>query len=145
MRAVSRITRCCFRRSERPLVVRVLLVEDNDVYRSTLELLLDGRDGLEIVGSVAAGDEAAAAATVLDPDVVLMDFRLPGLDGAGATSAVLAASPRAAVICLTAEATDADRLAVFAAGAVGLVEKGSSIEDLVQTIRSANQRGEPDP
>ena len=125
--------------------VRVLLVEDNEVYRSTLELLLDGRDNLEIVGAVTTGDEAAAAAEALDPDVVLMDFRLPGLDGAAATAAVLAASPRAAVICLTAEATDADRLAVVAAGAVGLVEKGSPIDDLVRTIRSASQRGESDP
>jgi DNA-binding NarL/FixJ family response regulator len=126
-------------------VVRLLIVEDNEVYRSTLELLLDGRNGLEIIGSVAAGDEAAAAATELDPDVVLMDFRLPGLDGAAATAAVLAASPRAAVICLTAEATDADRLAVLAAGAVGLVEKGSPIDDLVRTIQSASQRGESNP
>lgn len=126
-------------------VVRVLLVEDNDVYRSTLELLLEGRDGLEIVGAVAAGDEAAAAAKALDPDVVLMDFRLPGLDGAGATAAVLAVSPRVAVICLTAEATDADRLAVRAAGAVGLVEKGSPIDDLVRAIQSASQRGESNP
>ncbi len=125
--------------------MRVLLVEDNEVYRSTLELLLHGRDDLEIVGSVAAGDEAAAAAMVLDPDVVLMDFRLPGLDGAEATAAVLAASPRAAVICLTAEATDADRQAVLAAGAVGLVEKGSPIDDLVRTIRYASQRGESNP
>jgi DNA-binding NarL/FixJ family response regulator len=126
-------------------VVRVLLVEDNDVYRSTLELLLDGRDGLEVVGSVGAGDEAAAAAEALDPDVVLMDFRLPGLDGAGATAAVLAASPGASVLCLTAEATDADRRAVLAAGAVGLVEKGSPIDDLVRAIRSASQRGESRP
>lgn len=126
-------------------VVRVLLVEDNDVYRSTLELLLDGRDGVEIVGSVAAGDEAAAAAQAHDPDVVLMDFRLPGLDGAGATAAVLAASPNAAVICLTAEATDADRRAVLAAGAVALIEKGSPIDDLVRAITSASDRGEQEP
>lgn len=125
--------------------MRVLLVEDNDVYRSTLELLLDGRDGIEIVGSIAAGDEAASAAAALDPDVVLMDFRLPGLDGAGATTAVLAASPRAAVVCLTAEATDADRRAVLAAGAVGLVEKGGPIEDLIRAITSASDQGEQEP
>ena len=64
------------------MAVRVLLVEDNEVYRSTLELLLDGRDGLEIVGSVGDGRDAADAAEQLSPDVVLMDFRLPGLDGA---------------------------------------------------------------
>ena len=125
--------------------MRVLLVEDNEVYRTTLELLLAGRDGVEIVGSVAAGDEAAAAAGAHDPDVVLMDFRLPGLDGAGATAAVLAACPNAAVICLTAEANDADRRAVLAAGAVALIEKGSPIEDLVRAITSASDRGEQEP
>lgn len=125
--------------------IRVLLVEDNEVYRSTLELLLDGREGLEVVGSVADGREAAAAAERLDPAVVLMDFRLPGLDGAEATAAVLAAAPDAAVLCLTAEATDADREAVLDAGAVGLIEKGRSIDDLVQAIQSATQRGESAP
>ena len=72
--------------------VRVLLVEDNDVYRESLELLLAMQPGLEVVGSVGAGDAAAAAATEFDPDVVLMDFRLPGLDGAQATRAVIAAT-----------------------------------------------------
>jgi len=127
------------------MAIRVLLVEDNEVYRSTLELLLDGREGLEIVGSVADGREAAAAASRLDPAVVLMDFRLPGLDGAEATAAVRAAAPDAAVLCLTAEATGADREAVLAAGAVGLVEKGRSIDDLVRAIHSATERGERNP
>jgi DNA-binding NarL/FixJ family response regulator len=127
------------------VVVRVLLVEDNEVYRSTLELLLDGRDGLEIVGSVADGREAAAAAERLGPAVVLMDFRLPGLDGAEATAAVRAAAPHAAVLCLTAEATAADREAVLAAGAVGLIEKGRPIDDLIRAIHSATEPGEPNP
>ena len=127
------------------MAIRVLLVEDNEVYRSTLELLLDGRAGLEIVGSVADGDDAAAAAERLEPAVVLMDFRLPGLDGAQATAAVREAAPGVAVLCLTAEATDADRQAVLGAGAVGLIEKGRSIEDLVQAIHSASRRGEQSP
>ncbi len=114
-----------------------MLVEDNEVYRSTLELLLNGREGVEVVGAVADGRDAADAAARLDPAVVLMDFRLPGLDGAGATAAVLEAAPNAAVLCLTAEATGEDRAAVLAAGAVGLVEKGRSIEDLVAAIRAA--------
>jgi two-component system, NarL family, response regulator NreC len=127
------------------MAIRVLLVEDNDVYRSTLELVLEGREGIEIVGSVADGGEAVAAAERLDPDVVLMDFRLPGLDGARATAALRATVPRAAILCLTAEASDDDRAEILAAGAVGLVEKGRPTEDLVQAIRSANPRGEPSP
>ena len=122
--------------------IRVLLVEDNEVYRSTLELLLPGRAGIEIVGSVRDGREAAAVAEGLDPDVVLMDFRLPGLDGAQATAAVRARAPRAAIVCLTAEATPEEREAVLAAGAVGFVEKGRPTEELVAAIQSANERGE---
>jgi DNA-binding NarL/FixJ family response regulator len=121
--------------------VRVLLVEDNEVYRSTLELLLAGREGLEVVGAVADGRAAAAAAARLEPTVVLMDFRLPGLDGAGATAAVLAAAPNAAVVCLTAEATEVDRKAVLEAGATELIEKGTPIESLVAAIRSAGGQG----
>jgi DNA-binding NarL/FixJ family response regulator len=125
--------------------VRVLLVEDNEVYRSTLELLLDGRDGLEIVGSVADGRDAADAAARLTPDVVVMDFRLPGLDGAEATAAIRARTPTAAILCLTAEATDADRAAVLAAGAAGLIEKSSSIGEVVQAIHSATEREDSSP
>jgi DNA-binding NarL/FixJ family response regulator len=72
-----------------------------------------------------------------------MDFRLPGLDGAQATAAVRAETPRTAILCLTAEATDADREAVLAAGAVGLIEKGSSIEKLVRAIHAAIEQGDP--
>ena len=121
------------------MAVRVLLVEDNEVYRSTLELLLHGREGIEIAGSVADGRDAAAAAERLDPDVVLMDFRLPGLDGAEATAAVRARASRAAILCLTAEATADDREAVLSAGAAGLIEKGGPTDELVQAILSATE------
>lgn len=121
--------------------LRLLLVEDNDVYRDTLELLLAGHEGIEVVGAVADGHAAVSAAERLRPDVVLMDFRLPGLDGAQATAAVRAARPDAAVVCLTAEATPADRVAMLAAGAADLVEKGQPIEELLQAIRSAPERG----
>ena len=122
--------------------IRILLVEDNDVYRSSLELLLGMYEGLEVVGSVTEGTAAAAAAVRLRADVVLIDLRLPSGDGVEATAAVLAARPEAAVVCLTAEASDADRAAVRAAGAVGLVEKGQPIDDLVAGVkRAARTRG----
>ena len=116
--------------------VRVLLVEDNDVYRSSLELLLGIQAGLAIVGAVGTGDEAAEAASRLRADVVLMDFRLPGLDGASATREVIATSG-AAVVCLTAEASEDEREEILRAGARGLVEKGDAVETLVAAIRSA--------
>lgn len=119
-----------------PPVVRVLLVEDNEVYRSSLELLLGLQPGLTVVGAVGTGTEAAEAAARLEADVVLMDYRLPGIDGASATREVIAASG-AAVVCLTAEANAEERDEILRAGARGLVEKGDAVEALAAAIRSA--------
>jgi len=121
--------------TSRPL--RVLLVEDNDVYRSTLTLLLHGRDGIEVVGEVADGSAVAAAVAEHAPEVVVMDYRLPGLQGDEATAAVLATNPGVAVVCLTAEATPEERTRVLAAGASALLEKGCSTTEIVKAIRSA--------
>jgi len=126
------------------VVIRVLLVEDNEVYRSSLELLLGLQAGLEVAGSVGSGAEAADAARTLAPDVVVMDYRLPGLDGAAATRAVIDASG-AAVVCLTAEATAEEREEILRAGAVGLVEKGGTVEQLAATIRAAAPGGSAEP
>ena len=119
-------------------MIRVLLVEDNDVYRSSLELLLGLQPGIEVVDAVGTGNEAADDATRHRADVVLMDYRLPGLDGAAATRAVIAASG-AAVVCLTAEATASEREEIVRAGATALVEKGDPIDVLAAAIRTAAQ------
>jgi DNA-binding NarL/FixJ family response regulator len=121
----------------KPPSLRVLLVEDNEVYRSTLTLLLHGRDGIEIVGEVANGHEVVAAVAKHAPDVVVMDYRLPGLPGDEATAALREAAPGVAVICLTAEATPDERARVLAAGAADLLEKGCSTAEIVEAIRSA--------
>ena len=118
------------------MTIRVLLVEDNDVYRSSLELLLGLELDLQIVGSIGNGTEAGDAARDAKPDVVVMDYRLPGLNGAAATRAVVAASG-AAVVCLTAEATPEEREEILRAGAVALVEKGGPVGKLAAAIRSA--------
>jgi len=120
-----------------PHPLRVLLVEDNEVYRSTLTLLLHGRDGIEVVGEVAEGNMVAAAVAELAPDVVVMDYRLPGLQGDEVTAAVLATNPGVAVVCLTAEATPEECARVLAAGASALLEKGCSTAEIVEAIRSA--------
>ena len=120
-----------------PRPLRVLLVEDNEVYRSTLMLLLHGRDGIEVVGEIADGSEVAAAVAEHAPDVVVMDYRLPGLQGDEATASVLVTNPDIAVVCLTAEATPEERTRVLAAGASAFLEKGCSTAEIVEAIRSA--------
>ncbi|MEP6892534.1 MAG: response regulator transcription factor [Gaiellaceae bacterium] len=117
--------------------IRILLVEDNDVYRASLELLFEMQEGLDVVGGVSDGAAAAAACAELRADVVLMDLRLPGLDGPAATQAVRAACPTAAVLCLTAEATDEEAAAMTAAGAVGIARKGGPVDVLVGAVRRA--------
>ena len=67
-------------------MVRVVLVEDNRLFRETIEMLLGLREGIEVVGSVAGGAEAVELCGELQPDVALIDYRMPGLDGAQATT-----------------------------------------------------------
>jgi two-component system response regulator DesR len=117
--------------------VRVVLVEDNDTFRETLELLFGMRDEIEVVASVATGDEAAAICSSLSPDVVLMDYRMPGLNGAEATRAVLTACPSTRVVCLSASVTQQEIDEVRAAGAVACVTKDEDFDSLVATVRRA--------
>lgn len=117
-------------------MTRVLLVEDNEVYRSSLELLLAARPGIEVVGAVPTGAEALEAAARLRPDVALVDYRLPDLDGAEVVAALQHLDPAPAVVCLTAAATEGERSAAVAAGALQVVEKGD-LQALVDAIAAA--------
>jgi len=117
--------------------VRILLVEDNEVFRDALELLLGMRDDVEIVASVGDGAAAVAAAEEHRPDVVLMDYRLPGVDGIQATTQVLEAVPEVAVVALTASADAAEREALVAAGAVACLTKAQELDEIVAAILHA--------
>src|SRR5919204_4250403 len=117
--------------------ISVVLVEDNDVFREALELLLGLRPEMNVIASVADGADAAKAVAELCPEVVLMDYRLPGLDGVQATRAVLEACPETAVVCLTAEATAREREALMEAGAVGCLEKDEGLDAIVVAIQEA--------
>ena len=117
--------------------IRVVLVEDNEVFREALELLLGLRDDIAVVASVPDGTDAAAAAAEFTPDVVLMDYRLPGLDGVQATRAVREAAPETAVVCLTASANLRERDALIEAGAVDCLRKDEGLEAIVEAIRAA--------
>jgi DNA-binding NarL/FixJ family response regulator len=119
--------------------IRVVLVEDNEVFREALELLLGLRDDISVVASVPDGTDAAAAAVEFAPDVVLMDYRLPGLDGVQATRAVREAAPETAVVCLTASANLRERDALIEAGAVDCLRKDEGLEAIVEAIRAAAQ------
>ena len=105
--------------------IRVLLVEDNDVFREALELMLGVMPDIAVVGSVGDGHAAVAACARLRPDVVLMDYRLPGLDGVEATAAIHASSD-AAVVALTATA-DVQELDEIVAAIRDAATRGASL------------------
>ncbi|HEY5695004.1 MAG TPA: response regulator transcription factor [Gaiellaceae bacterium] len=117
--------------------VRILLVEDNEVFRDALELLLGMRSDVEVVASVGDGAAAVSAAVEHHPDVVLMDYRLPALDGIQATAQVVAALPDVAVVALTASADAAEREALIDAGAVACLAKDQELDEIVGAILSA--------
>jgi DNA-binding NarL/FixJ family response regulator len=117
--------------------IRVVLVEDNEVFREALELLLGLRSDVEVVASVGTGPEAVPACRDNHPDVVLMDYRLPGLDGVQATRAVLEACPGTAVVGLTASANVREMEALRDAGAVACLTKDQELDDIVAAIHRA--------
>ncbi len=117
--------------------VRILLVEDNEVFRDALELLLGMRSDVQIVAAVGDGAAAVEAAKEHRPDVVLMDYRMPGLDGIQATALVLEQVPGVAVVALTASADAAEREALVEAGAVACLMKDQDLEEIVAAILQA--------
>ena len=117
--------------------VRIVLVEDNDVFRDALELLLGMRSDVQVVASVGDGAAAVSAAIEHRPDVVLMDYRLPGMDGIQATAQVVAALPGTAVVALTASADTAEREALVEAGAVACLNKDQELDEIVAAILQA--------
>jgi DNA-binding NarL/FixJ family response regulator len=117
--------------------IRLLLVEDNEVFREALELLLELRSDIDVVASVSDGSAAVDAAVEHQPDVVLMDYRLPGIDGVQATRAVREAAPDVAVVCLTASANLREVDALFEAGAVACLSKDQELDEIVEAIHGA--------
>lgn len=117
--------------------IRVLLVEDNEVFREALELLLGLRDDIEVVASVADGSHAVPACKEHSPDVVVMDYRLPGLDGVEATKAVRSECPGISVVVLTASANVREMDALKEAGAVACLRKDQDLDEIVRAIVGA--------
>jgi DNA-binding NarL/FixJ family response regulator len=117
--------------------IRLLLVEDNEVFREALELLLALRSDIVVVASVSDGTAAVDAALEHKPDVVLMDYRLPGIDGVQATRAVREAAPEVAVVCLTASANLREVDALYEAGVVACLSKDQELDEIVEAIRGA--------
>ena len=122
--------------------IRVLVVDDQSSVREGLRMMIDAEFDLQVVGEASTGAEAVTLAAELDPDVVLMDIRMPGLDGIEATRRAVAANSDLAVVMITTFDDEQYLLESVRAGACGFLLKDAG-PDLISTAIRAAHRGDP--
>jgi DNA-binding NarL/FixJ family response regulator len=122
--------------------IRVLVVDDDALVRAGLAMLLAGAEGIEVVGEAADGSDVAQAVAEHEPDIVLMDIRMPGMDGLAATELVRAQGDAPEVIVLTTFEVDDYVLRALRAGASGFLLKDTPPADIVRAVRAV-AAGEP--
>ena len=121
--------------------IHVFIVDDHVLYREGVHKMLSVAPDIEIVGEAASGDEAIAQVLTLQPDVVLMDLKMPGVNGIEATRRILYASPRIGVLVLTMFETDETVFAAMRAGARGYLLKDADQEEVLRAVKAVS-RGE---
>jgi DNA-binding NarL/FixJ family response regulator len=114
---------------------RVLIVDDHQGFREGLKAVINLQADMEVVGEAQDGAKAVALTRELLPDIVLMDVKMPGMDGAEATSRILAEMPGMKILALSIYADDGFMANMMRAGAMGYILKGCDSEELFDTIR----------
>jgi DNA-binding NarL/FixJ family response regulator len=117
--------------------LRVLLVDDHDLFRTGLRNLLE-EQGVQVVGEAAGGTDALRIVREIAPDVVVMDLNMPGMSGVEATREITSIAPLTRVVVLTISDQDDDVMDAIVAGACGYLVKDSSIEELMRGINAAS-------
>jgi DNA-binding NarL/FixJ family response regulator len=121
--------------------IRALIVDDHDLFRTGLSSLLAATEGIEVVAQAPGGKMGVRLAGELKPDVILMDLRMPDLDGIDAIQAIVKHDPGARIIALTVGSDEGDVAAAVVAGACGYLVKDAPLDDVVIAVRAA-ARGE---
>lgn len=119
-------------------MIKLLIVDDHELVRTALGCMLDGVTGVQVVGQAANGEEAVQKSSLLQPDVVLMDVRMPGIGGVEATRRILRHHPEIRVIALTAYDDDPFPNRLLQAGAVGYITKDSNLDEMLSAIRKVH-------
>jgi two-component system response regulator NreC len=114
---------------------RVLIVDDHQGFREGLKAVINLQADMEVVGEAQDGAKAVALTRELLPDIILMDVKLPGMDGAEATSRILAEMPGMKILALSIYADDGFMANMMRAGAMGYILKGCDSEELFDTVR----------
>jgi DNA-binding NarL/FixJ family response regulator len=121
--------------------IRILIADDHRAFRDSLRQLCAVQEGFQVVGEAENGREAIELARRLEPDMILMDLRLPGLDAVAATATITQANPAARVIVLTTHRGDGRLFEALHAGALGYLPKDVQPGALIEALRAAH-RGE---
>jgi DNA-binding NarL/FixJ family response regulator len=116
--------------------IRVLIADDHPLYRDGMRGLLDSETGTEVVGEASSGEEAIKLAKTLQPDVILMDIKMPGINGIEATREILDTNPQVGILMVTMFEDDDSLFAAMRAGARGYFLKDSTGEAVVHAIRA---------
>lgn len=116
--------------------IRVFVADDHALFRDGLHALFDSLNDIDLLGEAADGEQAVEGAAELQPDVVLMDIQMPGMNGIEATREIVATSPHIGVIVVSMLEDDDSVFTAMRAGARGYVLKGAGQEQLLRTIRS---------
>ncbi|HVO70359.1 MAG TPA: response regulator transcription factor [Aggregatilineaceae bacterium] len=118
--------------------ISILAADDHPLFRDGLRLLLNSESDMDLIGEASTGEQAVELAAMLQPDLVLMDIKMPGLNGIEATRRIVSASPHIAVLILTMYEDDDSVLAAMRAGARGYVLKGERQEAILGAIRAVS-------
>jgi DNA-binding NarL/FixJ family response regulator len=119
--------------------IKILLVDDQNMFRDGMRVLLNSQPDFTVVGEAGNGEEAISKAAVLKPQVILMDLRMPVMDGSAATRYLKINQPECRVIALTTFDEDAEVFDALRAGAIGYLLKDASTEKLYEAIRAASK------
>jgi two-component system NarL family response regulator len=118
-------------------LIRVLVVDDHDLFRTGLASLLGSQPDIDVVAQASGGRAGVRLAGELRPDVILMDLRMPDLEGADATAQILERNPSMRVLALTVESEDAAVATAMRAGACGFLAKDTPVDEVVAAVRAA--------
>src|SRR6266566_2568526 len=121
--------------------IRIVIADDHLFFRGGVRMLLDSVAETEVVGEASTGEEAVAQATMLQPDVILMDLHMPGLNGIEATCRILRTSPHIGILVVTMYEDDDSVFAAMRAGARGYLLKGADQSEMLRAIQAVS-RGE---
>ena len=116
--------------------IRILIADDHQLFRDGLRALLLSAPNTEVIGEAVSGEEAVEMAAALQPDVILMDIQMPGINGIQATSTIAKASPHIAILMVTMFENDHSVFAAMRAGARGYILKGSKHNEILRAIQA---------